>query len=137
MRRALVLLTVLGCGGAMQNWPDPVLDQRVTELDGRMEGFLDAMERAAGTSAGSYRANSPFYAQVKGDLEGLRHRASLRPRASEMVAAISEVYEQVENLRKAHEGGADSGLNRVVTMQMRPFLKEKIEVLYRKTAPRN
>ncbi len=121
----------------MQNWPDPVLDQRVTELDGRVEGFLDAMERSAGQASGSYKANWQFYSQVMGELEGLRHRASLRPRATEMVTAIGAVHEQVENLRKAHESGAESGLNRVVTMQMRPFLREKIETLYRKTAPRN
>jgi len=128
----ICLGAMLGCAGPSASGYDALLDQRITALDARVETFLDHMERAAGRPETAYRVAWQVYGEIRGELEALRRRAGVQPRATELVPLIGELSESIELVRKSHEAGGDGGLNRVVIQQLRPHVQEKFQALYRR-----
>jgi hypothetical protein len=122
-----------GCAGPLAAGYDPILDERVSVVDAKLESFLDSMERTGGTADGSFRGNSQFYSDVRGELEALRRRAVTSPRA-DLVKIFAELQDNVETLRRAHQSGGDRGLDRIIIEQLRGVIRTNFEILYKRQA---
>jgi hypothetical protein len=132
-RAVVVLLAVTGCSSVFVTNHDPVLENRATELDAKIETFLDTMDRTAGTAEGAYRTNWHFYTECRGEAEALRRRATADGHI-EVARSIGDLAEGMENLRKAHELGAANGLDHVTAEQVRPVIRAAFETIYRREA---
>jgi hypothetical protein len=128
-----VLLAVAGCSSALVTSHDPVLESRATELDARIETFIETMDRTAGTADGAYKTNWHFYTECRGETEALRRRAAADGHL-EVARSFGDVAEGVESLRRAHEAGGTSGLDHVTSEQVRPVIRAAFEMIYRREA---
>jgi hypothetical protein len=136
LRCSFILIATLclgGCAGPLGAGYDPVLDERVTLVDAKIEAFLDAMERAGGSADGAFRGNSGFYSDVRGELDALKRRAGTSPR-TDMVKVLSELQDNVETLRRAHQSGGERGLDRIIIEQVRGVIRTNFDILYKRQA---
>ena len=128
-----VFLAVAGCASSFTTNHDPVLESRATELDARIETFLETMDRTVGTGEGAYKVNWHFYTECRGETEALRRRAAADGHL-EVARSFGDLAEAMESLRKAHEVGGANGLDHITSEQVRPVVRAAFEMIYRREA---
>jgi hypothetical protein len=131
--RVVFLLALTGCSSAFVTNHDPILENRATDLDSRIETFLETMDRTAGTAEGAYKTNWHFYTECRGEAEALRRRAAADGHL-EVARSLGDLAEGVESLRKAHEVGGNNGLDHVTAEQVRPVIRAAFEAIYKREA---
>ncbi len=117
----LILLFTLfsGCSVKLISDYDQLIDQYATQLQSAIETFLIKMERSAGTPEGSYAKNTGFYDEIQGTLTTLLIRAETTDDSKIVAEQIILLQENLENLRKLHEGQGEKGLTQALTGPMR------------------
>jgi hypothetical protein len=108
---------------------DPVLDGRVTELHAKIETFLDTVDLAASSAEAAYRTNWHFYVECVSEAQILRRRATAGMR-DDVARSLGDIAVAVEGLRRAHE--TTGSLDRALTQQIRPVLREAFDAIYRR-----
>jgi hypothetical protein len=133
LRSAAPAITLLlaGCAASFVTPHDPVLDARVTELHVKIETFLDTVDLSAGSADAAYRTNWHFYLECVAEAQTLRRRASAEAH-EEIARSLGEIAVALEGLRRAHE--AAGSLDRGLTQQIRPLLRESFDAIYRREA---
>jgi hypothetical protein len=120
-----------GCAASLVTPYDPVLDSRITELNVKVETYLDGLDLSAGSAEAAYRTNWHFYVECVSEAQTLRRRATIDGR-DDIARALGDVVVAVEGLRRAHE--AAGVLDRRIAQQVRPVLREAFDTLYRREA---
>ncbi len=109
---------------------DPLLDSGATALSNKVNAFLAKMETASGTPSGTYAANVGFYSEAQGDLKTLELRAANAPQSEKILESVRLLSENIENLRKLHEGRGNQGLSRPILDPARSALEIQFRALF-------
>lgn len=113
---------------------DPVLDQKVSELQAGVESFLTQMQEKAGTPEGSYANHGHFYADLSGELVALRARAEVTEKAELFVRHLEKLRESIELLRGLHEKRGQAGLTKGLVEPTRKMLGVQFRALLKLNA---
>lgn len=100
----VVLFATIGCLSVrLMAEYDRRIDDGITELQKKTEGFLIKMERTAETSEGAYTKYIDFYDGVKVDLSALKVRAdaiALNDLTSQQVGLLQDSFRKLEEQHK-------------------------------------
>jgi hypothetical protein len=129
MRLCLAAALLAGCATGSAVRYDQVVDQRATELDAKIQTFLDALDRAASPAEGAYRTNWHFYVECLAETDTLRRRAQAAGHL-EIARSLDEVAKALESLRRAHDS-QNGVLDRAVVQQIRPVLRDAFDAIYK------
>ena len=99
------LLGVVGCQVTLLSPYDQEMDKAATALQKKMDAFLTKMETNAGLPQTDYTWNVAFYDDYVVDLRSLRLRAMSDGNDTIVDQQLTEMLENLRQLRLAHEAG--------------------------------
>jgi len=112
-RLFLAILTLFACVACTVRFVseyDDVVDHSTTELQKRVETFVRNMETEAGTPEGEYENNKKVYDELLADVNAIKVRASAATKNDITVEQIELVGKNIEDLKKLHVHGGNTGL---------------------------
>jgi hypothetical protein len=107
---ALVLILALGCKVKLISDYDDVTDRAVTELQRKVEGFVHRMESSAGTPAGEYAQNKPFYIDARTDVGAIQVRARAIDHNERTLQSLDHLKIGIDHLEQLHRSAGTRGL---------------------------
>ncbi len=87
---------------------DEATDKAVTHLQKKVDTFLVAMQRKAGTTDAAYEKNIQFYDEVRVDISAIKVRAAARPMNEITIKQINLLGENVDKLESLNKLGFQS-----------------------------
>jgi hypothetical protein len=99
----IISLAVLGCTVRLIADHDQKIDDNVTALQRKTEGFLIKLERTCQTPEGAYSNHISFYDDAKVELSALQIRAdatALNKLTSEQLEKLRDSFERMETQHK-------------------------------------
>lgn len=125
----LLLLATSACTVRFISEHDPVLDEATSGLQAQLEAFLNGMESKAGALEGTYDSNRDFYDSVRAELSTLRLRAEAQPKSELLVRHYELLGQNVDQLVKLHQEGAEAGLKPAVIGPAREAFRTQFRAL--------
>ena len=106
-RKALLVavLTAASCSSYFIAAYNPTVDRGATELQQRVDGFLQNLEDNAGTPAAEYDRNSQVYHELRSELQKLRGAASEQPGNGLTVQSLDLIQNNLDKFEAMHAGG--------------------------------
>lgn len=103
---ALLLLLATGCAGMQTSrWHKEQAVAEITQLQRKMDQFLDFLEQNIGTEAASYASNRKFYEDIKSAVIAIRASHAGLPEKAHIDHQLALLRLIVINLESTHEFG--------------------------------
>ena len=103
------LVSLVSCSGYFIATYNPAIDSGATELQQKVDGFLDDLQQSAGTPGAEYERHVEFYAGVRGDIRALRELASQQHGNDLTVQSLDLIENNVDKLEALHADGISAG----------------------------
>jgi len=97
--------SIAGCSTYFIATYNPAVDSGATELQQKVDVFLNDLERTAGTPAGAYERNAGTYDELRGDIQTLRELASQQRGNDLTVHSLDLIENNVDKLQAIHADG--------------------------------
>lgn len=114
IRSLFVLVPLALAAGCVTTRYNAQLDTDANALHGELSSFVEKMNAAQSTPEGTYETNKQFYEDVKTKLGDLSKRAEAS-NGADLAKHFTLIAENVESLRKLHEGRGDQGLSELLS----------------------
>ncbi len=125
----LFLVLAVGCGA--RHAYDSKLDAEGQALGERTLAFVDKMVQSEGTPSGTYAANQAFYETTARELVDLRLRSTQVEGGAPLAEHFRLITENLELLRRLHEGRGEQGLSKTLAGPARESLAVQFATLAR------
>src|SRR6185436_13288229 len=98
-------LVVFGCTARYIAEYDPAVDGGAVELQAKLNGLFDDLQRTAGTPAGAFANYTSVYEELYADVDRLQAQAATQQRNEITVTSLGLVHDNLDQLALAHQEG--------------------------------
>lgn len=104
-RIALFLVVLSGCTVFSTAAYDPALDAGVTELQTKLNGHFDKLQKSAGTPGAAWQHFTGFYDSARADVAALRYYAALQSGNSSTLHSLDLLVQNLDRFEAMHRDG--------------------------------
>lgn len=120
-------LIVLGCTARYIAEYDPAIDGGAVELQAKLGGLLDELQRTAGTPGGAFANYTSLYEELYADVDRLQAQAATQERNELTLTSLKLIHDNLDQLTLAHQEGLTLGqvpvMRRLFDTQLRMLVQ--------------
>jgi hypothetical protein len=97
--------SIVSCSGYFIAAYNPAVDEGATKLQQNIDGFLDELQKTAGTPAGDYENHEAFYEETRASIQSLRELASQQRGNDLTLRSLDLIGNNLDKLEALHADG--------------------------------